>query len=466
MSEPKDPERRDAADGEDAVTKTVDDSDVVEVSREEFDDLDDLGDLDEEGFDEAVAAARAAASDDPDPSSGDRLYTKEEVGLARKVGWGRSPIISAAVVVVGVFLLIATWSDFRYFLRATQSEPRDLGRADQIYKDGEFTENFANEWVVLEGDPDVQHAARMPSREGWIGFLRLIEAEGSLFVAVPRATEKATNEFPGRFQGRMVDLDDTPQWEKLRVFFQAEELIDIVDLEPASAFAAFQSGLPAEVETADGKTTSLAAKEELRVIVRQSVGMAQLGRDTWKTKADAERYVEGLGLPYTFVEKRSTVWVFAVHVGTEADVEVFQRLTRALNGGEDLVSPDPKQGGIVLPRRATYLVEAGDVQVEGERVSFTYGDNTAETGWTLEGEELVPVELAKGRLSVAKAAVEEIRVERSLDINPDGYLVMVGQEPMDVWPSAVMFIAVFGVVLLNLWALLGALRRRRAAAAS
>jgi hypothetical protein len=47
--------------------------------------------------------------------------------------------------------------------------------------------------------------------------------------------------------------------------------------------------------------------------------------------------------------------------------------------------------------------------------------------------------------------------------NPDGYLLMVDQRPRDVWPSAVMFFAVFGVVGLNVWALVAFLRRRRAA---
>src|SRR5690606_38044803 len=111
--------------------------------------------------------------DELDPNKGERPYTVEEAGMRSKVGWGRSPIVSAAVIVVGLFLLVATWSDFRYFLRSVQSEPRDLGYVSDIYKDGQFTERLDNAWVILEGDPDVQHAARMQGREGWIGFMRL-----------------------------------------------------------------------------------------------------------------------------------------------------------------------------------------------------------------------------------------------------------------------------------------------------
>jgi hypothetical protein len=435
-----------------------------EVDTEDDDELDDLDHPDGGGFDRAVAEARERAAgvvpDDLDPELGERPYTAEEAGLRTKVGWGRSPIISAAVIVIGLFLLAATWSDFRYFLRAVQSEPRDLGTVDQIYSDGEFSERFDNEWVVLEGDPDVQHAARMPGREGWIGFMRLIEADASLFVAIPRATQNANNEFPGRFEGRMRRISEVPQWEKLQTFFNAEEIVDIVNLDPASVVAAAKSGSNTAA-LAKGGETELAAGDELRVVVAQSAAMVQLGRTTWPTREAADEVMAVLGKPWAFVEKRDTVWVYAVELGLGADRELYQKLTRALNGGEDLASADPKVGGLVLPRRATYLVEFGDLKVDGPALSFTYGDNTAETGWRLEGNELVPVELEAGRLAVPIEAIEAVRVERALRANPDGYLLMVEQHPKDVWPSAVMFGAVLGVVLLNGWALLAALRRRR-----
>src|SRR5690606_13636072 len=168
------------------------------------------------------------------------------------------------------------------------------------------------------------------------------------------------------------------------------------------------------------------------------------------------------GRPWTFVEKRDTVWVFALEVGADAKVEQFQQLTDALNGPDTLASADPNVGGLVLPRRATYLVDFGDLQADGASLSFTYGNNTAETGWRVDGNELVPVELERGRLSVPVAAIENVRLERLLVANPDGYLLMVDQHPRDVWPSAVMFVAVLGVVGLNVWALVAFFRRRRA----
>lgn len=427
------------------------------------DELDELDHLDGDGFDRAVADARGrvGASSVPDPDLGERPYTPEEAGLSNRVGWGRSPIISAAVIIVGLFLLSATWSDFRYFLRSLQSEPRDLGHVGDIYADGEFSERFDDEWVVLEGNPDVQHAARMPGREGWIGFMRLVEGDGSMFVAIPRETEDATNEFPGKFQGRMRRLDDTPQWEKLQTFFNAEQIVDMVNLAPASVLAAVAAG-SGSVELAEGGTIDLAATEKLRLVVTQSTAMAQLGRTTWPTRAEAEQAIAALGRPWVFVDKRDTAWVFAVEVGANAGVDLYQQLTRTLNGGQDLADPDPKVGGLVLPRRATYLVELGDLKVEGPALSFTYGDNSAETGWRREGDKLVPIELEAGRLAVPSAAIEAMRVERTLKANPNGYLLLVDHMPIDTWPSALMFVAVLGVVLLNGWALTTTLRRRRA----
>jgi hypothetical protein len=457
VSDEKHPDREDAPDDD------------------ERDERDELDELEGEGFDRAVAAARerAVGSGDldpdpnhPDPSKGDRPYTSEEAGLSSKVGWGRSPVVSVAVIVVGLFLLVATWNDFRYFLRGIQSGPRPLGHVTDIYQNGEFTERFDDEWVVLEGHPDVQHAARMPSREGWIGFMRLTGADASMFVAVPRATEKATNEFPGRFEGRMQRLSKVPQWERLQTFFNAEQITDIVDLTPASMIAAVQNG-GSEVEVEGGSPISLEGTDKLRVIVRQPTAMVQLGRTTWPTRESAEEIMRVFGRPWKFVEKRDTVWVFALDVGENAKVELFQELTRALNDGEDLLTADPKIGGLVLPRRATYLVDfgdlqAGDLQADGaSALSFTYGDNTAGTGWRVDGTELVSIGLERGRLSVPTAAIEAVRLERSLIANPDGYLLMVDQRPRDVWPSAVMFVAVLGVVGLNGWALYSFLRRRR-----
>ena len=296
-------------------------------------DDDELDELDGEGFDQAVANARERVRG-PDPDLGERPYTQEEVGLRGRVGWGRSPIISVAVIIVGLFLLAATWSDFRYFLRSAQSEPRDLGQVGDIFVDGEFTERFDDEWVVLEGQPDVQHAARMPARDGWIGFMRLVEGDASLFVAIPRETQDATNEFPGRFEGRMRRLDDAPQWEKLQTFFNAEQIVDIVDLSPTSVLAAIESGSKS-VELAEGGSAELAATDKLRLVVTQPAAIAQLGRKTWPNRADAEAAIAALGRPYLFLEKRDTVWAFAVDVGANASVDVFQDLTHALNGGSE-----------------------------------------------------------------------------------------------------------------------------------
>ena len=451
----------------DEMDPTSEQDDGVDAGAVQDSELDDLDDLEGDGFDRALAEARGLdAHDDLDPGLGERPYTAEEAGLRTKVGWGRSPIISALVMVVGVFLLAATWSDFAYFLRSFQSEPRELGRVDEIYVDGEFTERFDNEWVVLEGDPDVQHAARMPGREGWIGFMRLVEGDASMFVAIPRATKNADKKFPGRFQGRMRRLDEVAQFEDLQVYFNAEEINDIVNLEPGSVVAAVENGGGA-VTTPDGGSVELGGDDQLRLIVQSTVGMAQLGRTTWDTREGADAAIAALGKRWAFVEKRSTVWVYAVEVGADAPVETFEDLTKQLNGGDTLASADPKVGGLVLPRRSTYLVRFGDLQLDTADLSFTYGDNTAGTGWVPDSSDsrgLVPVELAAGRLSVPVASIAAFRLERSLLVNPDGYLLMVDQSPRDVWPSAVMFGAVLGVVLLNGWALVAALRRRRRAA--
>ena len=439
---------------------------------------DDLDRLEAEGFDEIVAEARAAAEPLPSetpatetPDDDPPLLTRAEAGLSRRLGWGRSPIVAVIVLIVGAFLLAATWGDFRYFLRSLEGEPRDLGTVADIYENGEFNERLHNQWVVLEGDPDVQHAARMQTRDGWVGFMRLLGADASLFVSVPRATQEVSNRFPGRFEGRIQRLESTPQWDKLVEFFRAEELFEVVDVRPESLVAGLASGL-AELSSADGEPLAIDGGGTLRLVVRLPVGQALLGRDTWPTQAEAEAAVAALGLPWAFVEGRATDWAFVVYVGDAVPVERFQALSRALNGGEDLSSPDPRIGGLVLPRRATYLVSVtglsnpDELELAEGQLSFPYGVNTAETGWRRTGERLVRKQLVDGRLAVPVAALEGVRFERALALDPDGYLLISDQAPRDVWPSALMFGAVLGVMLLNGWALLATLRRRRKSVAA
>jgi hypothetical protein len=415
-------------------------------------------------FEREVASARqAAAADEP-------VFTQEEAGLRSRLGWGRSPIIAVAVIVVGVFLLAATWADFRYFLRVFQSHPRELGSVEDIYVDGEFTENFDNEWVVLKGEPDVQHAARTPSGDGWYGVLRLLRTEGKLFVAIPRTEEDAPDEFPGLHEGRMRRLGSTPQWEKLQQFFDAEQIVDLQDLDAESVLAAIEQGA-LSVTTAEGKSIELAADDTLRMVVDFPVGVVQLGRTTWKTREAAEQAVAGLGLAWAPSGKSSSVtWQFVVEMEEHADRERYTALAQKLEAGLDAETKadidknraDPKKGAAVLPRRVTYLARVGDLALAGDRLSIPYDqDSPDDTGWRKVGDRLEPVAPVEGSLGVPRSQVVAVRLERSLKADPDGYLVMVGQHPRDAWPSAVMFVGVVGVVMLNVWALVTVMRRRR-----
>lgn len=414
-------------------------------------------------FDREVAAARKAAAEP------ERPFTQDEVGLRNRIGWGRSPIIAVAVIVVGFFLLVATWSDFRYFLRVTQSAPRELGSVEDIYVDGAFTENFDDEWVVLEGEPDVQHAARTPTRDGWYGVLRLLRADAKLFVAIPRDDEEAPKEFPGRHEGRMMRLGDAPQWDKLREFFDAERIADLVDLERDAVLAALAEG-SLSVRSAAGEDLELRGDDTLRLVVEFPVALVQLGRSSWKSREAAEAAVAGLGLPWMATAKSSSVaWQFVIAVDDRSPASLTS-LARKLEAGLDEATradidanrADPKKGALVMPRRVAFSAKAGELARTGEVISLPYGpDSPEDTGWKVAAadptklERIVP---AGGVLAVPAEQIATVRVERELRADPEGYLIVVGQGPRESWPSAVMFIAVLGVMGLNALALI---RRRR-----
>jgi hypothetical protein len=414
-------------------------------------------------FDREVAAARKAAAEP------ERPFTQDEVGLRNRVGWGRSPIIAVAVIVVGFFLLVATWSDFRYFLRVTQSAPRELGSVEDIYVDGAFTENFDDEWVVLEGEPDVQHAARTPTRDGWYGVLRLLRADAKLFVAIPRDDEDAPKVFPGRHEGRMMRLGDAPQWDKLREFFDAERIVDLVDLERDAVLAALAEG-SMRVRSSAGEDLELRGDDTLRLVVEFPVALVQLGRSTWKSRETAEAVIAGLGMPWAATAKSSTVaWQFVIAVD-ERSPEALASLSRKLEAGLDEATradidanrADPKKGALVMPRRVAFSAKAGELTRSGEVISLPYGpDSPEDTGWQVSAADPTKLEriAASGSaLAVPAEQIAAVRVERELRADPEGYLIVVGQGPRESWPSAVMFIAVLGVMGLNALALV---RRRR-----
>ena len=446
------------------------------------------------GPDQAMAPAGASADDaeesgldlgDMEPfdgadpvADGDMEDFDARPGRASR----RNPYVSAVVVVLSTLVMAWMWPDVRFFLRSRT--PEDLGRVQDVFVDGEFTRNLDNRYVVIEGTPDVQHAAKVQTTEGASGYLRLRAAGGSMFAQVPREEERAADRFAGRFEGRIRRLDRTANWEWVQQFFDGERIQQTLDLDTEDLVRAIGEGRQQiqglDEEGAPSAKISLQEGELLRVVVRTGEVRVQMGRSTWGSAAAARSALEALAVPFVrlddeeaFAPKddgdpRAKMRVplyrtFLVRV--PGSLEAANKLVANLNAGAGVEPdrPDPKIGAVALPHSSTYSVDPKTLAAQGDQLSFAYDDNVTSPGYDLVGGKLVERGLDEGRLSVRVADLSAVRVERQIQVDPSGYVVLVGQTPGQYAKWAGMFGLVGLVMVLNLVAIWVRARRRKKA---
>lgn len=410
-----------------------------------------LDDLDQE----MDAALDGMAPADAGPSEDELAAVPSTL---KKLGGNRSPILSVVVTLLGVFLLWSMWADFRYWVNSDDA-PRDLASTRDIFVEGSFTEDFDNQYVVLEGTPDVQHAARMRTEGGYTGYLRIVEAEGALFAAIPREDQRAPDQFDARFQGRMRRLSELSNGKWVQQFFDAEEMMQIVEVDAESFVDALAGEGSITVPTIDGESLKLTADDRIRLVVESPDAMVQLGKRTWRTLDDARAAVEALGLPFVqHPGKHGHYHAFMIR----ADRSELETLAAKLNEGHEIPTDnsDPKLGAMVLPRSSTFVVSPDVVGPAGEgRIGFEYGDNKASPGYDLKDGQLVPRVVDGGKLAVEASRLSAVRVERPIRVDPEGYVIAVGEHPSGQRLEGLLFLIVLGLMAVNVTSLVATRRR-------
>lgn len=400
----------------------------------------DMSDLDAMGVEGVVASLRSDdPGDDPVPPTRPR----------------RSPIISVLVVAFGAYLLVTMFGDFRYWLRS--SEPVELGHAATLLQDGRTLDAYDNQYVALEGTPDVQHATRLTTKERFIGYLRVTEGGGRLFAAVPRPKdEPATNNFEGRYVGRLRRLGDDRAYAWLAEFYANEQLTRPVDLDPKGLPAALGTG---QLPTADGGTVSVEPDEQLRLVFEGPDARVQLGRSSFSDAAAAEQAVAALGHPYVQLEPTATFYRFVARIPTDARASAQRTLNAGLGSVED--TTDPKVGALVLDLPANFGAPAAAISLEGDELTFPYGDNATSPGYEVQGGRLVERSQTE-RLSLPVERLSSARLERVIEVDPDGFVVAVGESPDTVWMMGVLWLLALVITGANVASLLLWWRRRSA----
>ncbi|MEM6992141.1 MAG: hypothetical protein AAF721_16645 [Myxococcota bacterium] len=411
----------------------------------------DLTDLDELGVDGVVERLRGGP-EDPTQDADDL----SEAGIGGRPRQARSPFISAIVLTVAGYLLVTMFADFRYWLRS--GEAIDLGDASDLVASGRLDSgDLHDQYVLLRGTPDVQHAARLTTKSNYVGYLRITEGSGSLFAALPRSKEeKVYNTFEGSYQGRMTRLGTDRAFPWLEQFFGNEKLSQPIDRPTEAWLAALAAAGPGGALSVDG--VEVAAGDQVRVVTDTPDVRVQLGRSSFSASS-AEQALAGLGYPWIAQDPTATFYRFVARIPEAERAEALAALEKdAKNESEN--PADPAIGVVLLPLRAAYLAEAGMLRVSDSTLSFPYGDNTTSPGYDVKGAKLVERSLGEGGMKVAFDRISAVRYEQPIEVDPDGYIIEVGADPSSERMAGILWLVVLGLATVNLASILLWLRRR------
>lgn len=413
----------------------------------------DLTDLDELGVDGVVERLRGGPED-----HGAEYDDAEAAGVVSRPRPARSPIVSAIVLVVGTYLLVTMFADFRYWLRS--SEPTDLGTAAELVAQGRLDDGGLHDtYVKLQGTPDVQHAARLTTKANYVGYLRITEGGGALFAALPRSKEeKSYNTFEGTYQGRMTRLGSDRAFPWLEQFFGNEKLAVPVD-QPLdawlSALRATGGGGPIEL---DGVT--VAAADNVRLVTETPEVRLQLGLRSFSATA-AEQAVASLGYPWVAQAPTQTFYRFLARIPKSERAQAAETLSAQIADPDAGNDADPAHGVMVLPLRAIYLAPAGGLTLSDGVLQFAYGENTATPGYDEDAGRLVERAVEPSSpMRVPVADVAAIRYEQPIEVDPDGFIIEVGADPSSERMAGILWLVVLGLSMANLFSILLWLRRR------
>lgn len=384
----------------------------------------------------------------------------DEIEAAPRPRRRRSPIVDAVVSALGIYLLVTMWGDFRYWMQS--SEPVDLGGAAALLENG-VPDDLDESYVILRGTPDIQHAARLKIEERQVSYLRIVEGGGSLFAAAPRSENQAPNQFEGVYAGRMRRLGKLRMYPWIESFFNAESIHQTREASAESLMTALaeRQGGSLTLKDIDGDPFTVDAEERLGLVVTLPDVQLQLGRSSFSSKREAEAAVASLGLPYFSPEKQTSgsFYKFYARVPAAERSAVERRLSEGL---EPAPRPDAAYGVAVLPSSATYFIPARSIEGSAAGLRVEYGDSTTSKGFAVDGDRLIERPLEDGRLSVDPASVRRVLLERDVRVDPNGYLIAVGETPESQWMAPLMWGGVLLVVGWNLASLFWWLRRRQA----
>lgn len=407
----------------------------------------DLADLDEHGVDGLVARLQN------DPIPGDPIPPAR----ARR---GRSTFLSIIISVVGLYLLVDLFPQFRYWL--SSRTPDDIGDVGELVQAGKLPDDLHNRYVTLRGTPDVRNAIRMEMKDQYVGYLRITEAGGGLFAAVPRAKdERMRDTFEGTFTGRMRRMQKDPAFDWLAEYVANHPITRTIDATPEALWAAVAQTTGAMTLTTVEGDVALENGDRLAIVVQSPDARVQIGTHSVRKLEDAEARVAALGHPYARIDgpSKASFHSFVVRLPESERAAALAKLQEGLDDPSQ--GTDPKRGAAVLPGMSTLSVKPDEIALSGDElvVPATLAGTPI---YDVEDGKLVAREPVDGHVRVPRAWVQDVRLERTISVDPNGYVIAVGDDPSKHWTNGLVWLVVATIVGLNIASLAMRWRRRTA----
>lgn len=445
-SDEREPAKTDRDDPREAVVPPSGSKAAAPRADDDDEDALDLRDLDVHGVEGVVARLRRDGDPDPTPVA----------RPVRRVRAGRSPMLSIVVTVFGCWLLTTMFADFRYWLQS--NEPRDLGDAAELAKNGRMPDGLHDTYARISGTPDVRHAARMTTSKNYVGYLRINEGGGSLFAAVPRSKdEPIRDEFESTFVGRMKQLDRDPGTAWLEQYLRDENIVRTIDAEPAALWKALEAGSD-HIETVEG-ARKLGSGERIRLVVHPPDARVQLGISSYDA-AEAERRVAALGYPYISMGKGRAFHSFLARIPEAERTAAEAKLQEGIE--VPAVNADPKLGAAVLPGTVAFSGPPEAFGLRGDDVTLPRESEAEPRIYDVVGKRLEARSIADGINAIPREWVSVVRVEQPITLDRSGYIVVVGETPADQRLRGILWLVVAALVGMNVASLVAWVRRMRA----
>lgn len=356
----------------------------------------------------------------------------------------RHPIISVVVIGFSIYLMAASWSEFRYFWRPNL--PVDLGEvATQIKKPntdnpekelGKLAET--NVYARLRGAPDRKHSLLLKGRiNGYDSVFRLRRGRNLVFVQEHHRERSSLKVIKAEHAGRLVKINSLPYADSIRDYFKRSTTI-AHDLD-YSDLAQAKTGK----QIIDKQGLAVAISDESLFWINVSYPnewIIQFSKDHYKTVENAKKQLADLKLPHALENEPSpNFFRFVVLANAEQAKKLIPVFSdRGLHAG-------------FLKRQISYTAKWKNLNIDTNKLIINEKDKTFPSRYMLEGETLKP--LLNFPIELKTGDIKYISTSSDFKIPSHAVMLIANDVPRDHWLYVLLYVLLACFIAFNIWAL-------------